>query len=380
MITRYQKQCSIMVLGFLMAGCVHQENRLATGKDVGNRPLSDVVSEAADDALKQNNYAEAVGYLALMHHQSPQDEATALRYATALRRTGETDKALAVLKAFSQPENASSAALVANARTLLQANRPADALQNARWAIDSNPKNGDAFDVLGVALNSLNKPDEAEKAYQTALANQTPEPDRTLNNLGLSLARRGRLAEAVKMLEQANQLSRQSPTIQRNLQMARSLLDQQQMQPTYAKSFPSHGADFPPVPADNPARLNAAMAAQYPDRLIAERDNMADRIMLPVSNDPVNNAAISDQLVHLTLAAGVVVDMQSLSQTLSRNIEDIQMMADPKASRLVISLKKGMMAESHKINGRWIVEIQPGVVQQSSSLSQPVMMVEKEGG
>ena len=307
--------CSMIVLGLLLAGCNLPENRFATGKDVGNRPLSEAVEEAATDALKNNNYAEALGYLALMHHQSPTSEAIALRYATALRRTGDTDGALAVLKNFSQPEHASAAALIANARTLLQAKRPAEALQNARWAIDSDPKNGDAYDVLGVSLDSLNKPDEAEKAYQTALANQTPEPDRTLNNLGLSMARRGRLADAVKMLEQANQLSRQSPTIQRNLQMIKSLLDQQQLQPVNAVSFPSYGPDYPPPPSDNPARLTPEMTAMYPDRLIAEQDNARDTIMLPISNNPLNQVNISDQMINLTVESGVVVDLQSLSKT-----------------------------------------------------------------
>lgn len=368
----------------VLAGCVHNPDRLATGKNMGNRPLDDVVRDAADQALNTHNYAEATGYLALLHHQSPDDEALAVRYATALRRTGEPDKALAVLKKFADPETASSAVLVERARILLQAGRPADALQNARWAIDGNPKYGDGYDVLGIALDSLNKPDEAEQAFQTALANKTSEPERVLNNLGMSHARRGNLVEAEKLLDQASRLSNQAPMIQNNLNLVRTLRDQQKMAGPNARHFPTYSTGTPEVPGQNPLHLSPTLASQYPDRIHANREPDRDVILLPVSNNPAYQAESSDQTINIMVPAGVMVDMAMLAETLNRHVSDIQMVADPKASRLVLSLKEKTSAICQKVNGRWIVAISPSkgqpqhVSSQHSSLAQPVMNVERE--
>lgn len=372
--------CSIVALSFFTSGCVHQPDRLATGKNTGARPLDEVVGEAADNALKNNNYAEAVGYLALLHHQNPQDRDIAVRYATALRRTGKTDEALAVLKDFTQPEDGSASALTERARTLLQANRPADALQNARWAVDSDPKNGDAYDVLGVALDSLNKPDEAEKAFQTALANQTSTPEHVMNNLGMSYARRGNLVDAIKTLEQASRLSNQSPLILANLDMVRNLQEQKKMFVANQHAMPSYTPDLPPVPAISPIQMNPGMIAAYPAQLHAEQQQNDDVILLPVSNSPDFQAQIIDQTINIMVPAGVVVDIQELAHTLQRHVDDIQMVADKQASRIVMTLNNKANATSQKVNGRWIVTISErnDKAIQQSSLAQPVIPVATE--
>lgn len=96
------------------------------------------------------------------------------------------------------------------------ANRFADAVVCFHKSLTLRPRSVLTQDNLGLALQGLNKPDEAIAAYREALAWQAgaahPSAEPALN-LGILLTDRGQLAEARQLLEQAEALAPSEPRV-----------------------------------------------------------------------------------------------------------------------------------------------------------------------
>jgi Flp pilus assembly protein TadD len=81
-------------------------------------------------------------------------------------------------------------------------NRPEDAASLARQITRGNPRNAQAWQMLGHALSDSGQPDAAVDAYRQAVVLQPALPD-ILNNLGTALRQGGHLEEAETILAQA---------------------------------------------------------------------------------------------------------------------------------------------------------------------------------
>lgn len=93
-------------------------------------------------------------------------------------------------------------ARLALARLLIEGSVPAAAEQEARVLVERDPRDADAWAVVGAAQRALGRPDEAEASYRRALA---VRPDFALarHNLGALLGQAHRAEESLAELDRA---------------------------------------------------------------------------------------------------------------------------------------------------------------------------------
>ena len=219
-----------------------------------DQPLPSRIYQQALQSAARGNFTEAAAYYALLHHREPRNEAVAIRYAEALRRSGAARQSLAVLAPFAEPEIASPTALVAYAKANLTVKQTAAAVQAARWAVDADPAYAEAYHVLGITLDAIGNHREAQAAYQSALANGIGDSHRTLNNLAMSYAQSGELEQARASLMQAQELASEDQTVQANLTLISTMQSQQALKPVLAEVLPTRVSPEPVEPVRHPQR------------------------------------------------------------------------------------------------------------------------------
>ena len=101
-------------------------------------------------------------------------------------------------------------------RALLERGQIADAIAQLSAAAVTSPDLIAANNLLGLAYDRLGRHDEAQVAYERALA-AAPSDAATLNNLGYSLYLSDRYREALARLKQAARLDPASPQVANNL-------------------------------------------------------------------------------------------------------------------------------------------------------------------
>jgi len=95
-------------------------------------------------------------------------------------------------------------------------NRFADAVASFERALLLLPRSVKVENNLGLALEGLNRPDEAERAYRQAMAWQadaTTPSEQPMLNLGILLSDRNQLDEALLLLKQAVAIAPKDPKI-----------------------------------------------------------------------------------------------------------------------------------------------------------------------
>lgn len=342
--------------GYRSAGTRHDadaDSRLAETA----QGLPGAIQQAATKAAASGNHAEAAAYWALLYYRDQTNRPVAVAYAEALRKSGSLEQALAVLKPFAEPDSAAPDALVAYAKAALEADKLAAALQAARWAVDAAPQQGEAYNVLGICLDAIGNHDEAQAAYQAALANGIPESYRTLNNLALSYAQSGDLDQARQKLETAQQLAADDPTIGSNLQLISTMDAQQDRQPVLSSLLPTRQSPQPPVPATNPHREHARPAEADRRTITASSQDSFDRLLLPrIAPDQIQIIENKDSLT-ISLPAGITPDIPGLRRELGRSITDIRLNADADHMSLRLALKPGIAITRQLIDKRLAIDL-----------------------
>jgi Flp pilus assembly protein TadD len=150
------------------------------------------------------------------YRANPRDAEAALRYARALRATGQRAQAVAVLEQATivQPEN--KALLAGYGRALADNGnfeRALDVLGRAH-----SPDNPDwrILSVQGAVLDQLGRCEEARQYYASALRIMPDEPS-VLSNLGLSYMLSKDLPKAEETLRRAYGRADASPRVRQNL-------------------------------------------------------------------------------------------------------------------------------------------------------------------
>ncbi len=145
-----------------------------------------------------------VAPLAAVHKAKPTDPAAALAYARALRESGATPQALAVLDKTSALRPSDKRLLLERGLLALELGEPAKAEALLQKANDEKAPNWRLHSALGTALASRGKQQEAQVQFAKALA-LAPDHPSILNNLALSYALDGKAEEAEKLLRKARQ-------------------------------------------------------------------------------------------------------------------------------------------------------------------------------
>ncbi len=156
------------------------------------------------------------------YDRDPNDRATILNYAAALRLNGQTDQAVAVLQKgmikFKDDRSMSASygkALAANGdfEQALKVIRGAQRPDRPDWALLS---------AEGAILDQIGQGAAARQLYVKALA-IVPEEASVLNNLGLSYLLSGDLDKSEEMLRRAAASPKASSRIRQNLALALGL-------------------------------------------------------------------------------------------------------------------------------------------------------------
>ena len=146
----------------------------------------------------------------------------ALNLARNLRYSGQLQSAIDVTSGFLERHGPSGPLQTELGKDYLAADRLGLAVQTLRQAADTQPKDWQIESALGVALDYQGNYADAQKAYERALL-LSPDNPVVLNNLGLSQAEAGQLAEAIGTLRKAINQPKATAQVRQNLALIEAL-------------------------------------------------------------------------------------------------------------------------------------------------------------
>lgn len=205
-----------LALGLALNACADPANTPVTG--------SLATAERVAATSKSAGAPVDVAAFAAAHKANPVDAATALAYARALRAGGAKAEALAVLdKAAAAAKPADRRLQLERGLLALDLGETAKAEKLLRQAHDPKAPDWRVHSALGAALASRGMQQEAQAQFAKALA-LAPDHPTVLNNLALSYALDGKVAEAEKLLRKAQPGAAQAPPqMQQNLALVLGL-------------------------------------------------------------------------------------------------------------------------------------------------------------
>lgn len=191
----------------------------------------------------------------------------------ARRKAGDLDGAELAFRAALEIDRKHGKSLVNLVRTLLDADRAADALPFIVRAVENEPESVDAHRVHGRVLHTLGRTDEALEAYAAALAID-PEDAWSLNNAGLILIETSRFDEAVGFLARACEADDTVALFRNNLGVALERTGRYaEARETYAKALEiDESYDKARVSLARVEELADAVAPAGPEPLSPEED------------------------------------------------------------------------------------------------------------
>jgi Flp pilus assembly protein TadD len=189
---------------------------------------------------------------------NPRDPDVAIRYAQALRATGQRAQAAAVLEtaALHHPQN--KALLGAYGRALADAGNFKQAMDVLERAHSPDQPDWRILSVQGAVMDQMGRHEEARLYYASALKIVPDEPS-VLSNLGLSYALSKDLKQAEETLRKANERSNADKRVRQNLALVVGLQGRFQEAETIAR------ADLP--------QGEAAANVAYLRRMLAQKNN-----------------------------------------------------------------------------------------------------------
>jgi Flp pilus assembly protein TadD len=189
------------------------------------------------------------------------DVDVAMRYAQALRRTGQRAQAVAVLEKASIANPHNKTVLGAYGRALAEAGSYEQALQVLDRAHTPDQPDWHILSAQGAVLDQMGRHPDAQRYYLTALKIAPDEPS-VLSNLGLSYALSKNLREAEATLRRAAAQHPVDARVRQNLALVVGL------QGRFAEAESIARAD---LPADE-----AAANAAYLKQMLAHRKDLRD--------------------------------------------------------------------------------------------------------
>ncbi len=203
------------LLALTLGGCGNAIKRDTTGsaggllsRMTGNEPRS--VPRTDDDWRKE---ADAAGQ---RYRENPRDALGALRYAEALRRTGQRTQAAAVLQQATISNPHDKRLIGAYGRALADVGRLPQALEMLGRAHTPDQPDWRILSAQGAVLDQMGRHAEARRYYASALKIVPNEPS-ILSNLGLSYALSKDLKQAESTLRQASAHARSDRRVRQNL-------------------------------------------------------------------------------------------------------------------------------------------------------------------
>lgn len=206
--------------------------------------IDTALERAASDAASQGKTEESLGMLEQLYKRNSNDEDIATRYAAALRHAGYYKRASLILTPFATAEKQDNIDVLVEYASIQSAmGNYITAETAAKQAVLTDPTSGQAYHVLGVALDAQGHHEQAKNAFEKGLDNWEGDPSPILNNMGLNLAALGFVDEAIEVLRRAMATAPNRTEIERNLRIVSAL---QYQAPSISEK------ERPPLPGSKP--------------------------------------------------------------------------------------------------------------------------------
>lgn len=200
----------VIALALATSGCISTQSTPASTGIAA--PLS-----RADGDLRRD--ADSWG---ARYRTNPKDPETAIRYAQALRATGQRTQAVAVLEQASIQNPQNRALLGAYGRALADVGNHVQALDVLGRAHSPDDPDWRILSAQGAVLDQVGRHEEAQRYYASALKIVPDEPS-VLSNLGLSYAFSKDLVKAESTLRKATARNATDPRVRQNLALVLGL-------------------------------------------------------------------------------------------------------------------------------------------------------------
>jgi Flp pilus assembly protein TadD len=247
--SRLLHSAAVVALMGAMAGC-STVRPTATTAPVG------AATQAASGPGDTSQARRELDAAAEQYQARPRDGNAAIRYAQALRETGQRSQAAAVLEQASIQNPKNKAVLGAYGRALADAGNFGQAFEVLSRAHTPDRPDWRILSVQGAALDQMGRHDEARRYYSSALKIMPDEPS-VLSNLGLSYALTKELPQAESTLRRAASKDRANARVRQNLALVIGL------QGRFEEAEAVARADLPPEEAAaNAAYLRELLARQ----------------------------------------------------------------------------------------------------------------------
>jgi Flp pilus assembly protein TadD len=190
------------------------------------------------------------------YNANPNDPQAAIRYARALRQSGQRTQAVAVLEQASLKSPKNMELLGAYGRALADVGNYQQALDVFTRAHTPERPDWRILSAQGAVLDQMGRHEEAQRYYEAALK-IVPEEPTVLSNLGLSYALSKDLRRAEATLKRAAAAAHVDPRVRQNLALVVGL------QGRFAEAESIARADLPPEEASaNVAYLREMLSRQ----------------------------------------------------------------------------------------------------------------------
>jgi Flp pilus assembly protein TadD len=242
-------------MAIAMAGCqTMQLPETATAPSQAPLPVAAADTNGGDPRRDVEAYGQ-------QYRADPGNVDVAMRYAQALRRTGQRAQAVAVLEKASIQSPHNKAVLGAYGRALAEAGTYEQALQVLDRAHSPDQPDWHILSAQGAVLDQMGRHADAQRYYLTALKIAPEEPS-ILSNLGLSYALSKNLREAEATLRRAAAQNPVDARVRQNLALVVGL------QGHFAEAENIARADLPPD--------EAAANATYLKQMLARRKDLRE--------------------------------------------------------------------------------------------------------
>ena len=237
------------LLAIAVAGC----KTLETPETTGSLPLGTTASVGSTPEEQRD--AEAWG---ARYRANPRDAEAAIQYARRLRENGQRAQAVAVLEqaAIRSPDD--KRLLGAYGRALADVGNYSQALDVLGRAHSPDQPDWHILSAQGAVLDQMDRHDEAQRYYQSALKIAPDEPS-VLSNLGLSYALAKDLRKAEATLRRGVAQRNVDARVRQNLALVVGL------QGRFAEAESIARADLPPDQAAANVVYLKQMLTQHKD-------------------------------------------------------------------------------------------------------------------
>jgi Flp pilus assembly protein TadD len=212
---------------------------LAGCKTTGSTETTGSISASSRSEADWRRDGEALGE---KFRANPRDADNAIRYAQALRATGQRAQAAAVLETAALHNPADKVLLGAYGRALADAGNFKQALDVLERAHSPDQPDWRILSVQGAVMDQMGRHAEAQRYYASALRIVPDEPS-VLSNLGLSYALSKDLKHAEETLRRASGKGGTDKRVRQNLALVVGLQGRFHEAETIAQ------ADLPPAEA-----------------------------------------------------------------------------------------------------------------------------------